>query len=464
MTADAVLDDIALPEFGEPSADVETAPAAYEARQRAALARMAEAGLDALVVYGDREHAANLHFLTGYDPRFEEAVLVLAPGRDATLLVGNEGWGYAELAAGPFRRVLHQSFSLLGQPRDRSRALADELADAGLAGARAVGVAGWKTFGPGDPGADQTWLEAPEFVARAVRAAAAGGRVVNATALLMDPTTGLRATLDADQLAWHEAAATRTSQALRNVLAGIRPGMTERQAIRLMAMDGSPHSCHPMLSCGPRAAYGLPSPSTRPIGRGDPATMAYGIWGALNARAGFVAEDEGDLPEGIRDYVPKLVAPYFRAIAEWYAAIGIGVPGGDLHAIVHRRLGDPFFGVGLNPGHLIGLDEWVHSPINAGSRRPILSGMAIQVDVIPATHSAWHTTNIEDGIGIADDRLRAEIRERHPEAWARIEARRAFMSEALGIRLQPEVLPFSNIPAYLPPFWLSPGRAMRLPR
>jgi hypothetical protein len=30
------------------------------------------------------------------------------------------------------------------------------------------------------------------------------------------------------------------------------------------------------------------------------------------------------------------------------------------------------------------------------------------------------------------------------------------MSEALGIDLHPDVLPFSNIPAYLPPFLLRP--------
>ena len=27
------------------------------------------------MVYGDREHFANLAFLTGFDPRFEEAIL-----------------------------------------------------------------------------------------------------------------------------------------------------------------------------------------------------------------------------------------------------------------------------------------------------------------------------------------------------------------------------------------------------
>ena len=44
----------------------------------------------------------------------------------------------------------------------------------------------------------------------------------------------------------------------------------------------------------------------------------------------------------------------------------------------------------------------------------------------------------------------------------RITARRAFMRDVLGIALKPEVLPFSNIPAYLPPFLLSPGKVLAL--
>jgi hypothetical protein len=36
------------------------------------------------------------------------------------------------------------------------------------------------------------------------------------------------------------------------------------------------------------------------------------------------------------------------------------------------------------------------------------------------------------------------------------------MSEKLGIELHPDVLPFSNIPAYLPPFLLRPGHAMTM--
>ncbi|TIT04925.1 MAG: hypothetical protein E5W86_30820, partial [Mesorhizobium sp.] len=85
-------------------------------------------------------------------------------------------------------------------------------------------------------------------------------------------------------------------------------------------------------------------------------TMAYGIQGSLNARAGFLVESAAELPERISDYIEKLVAPYFSAAVDWYETIGIGVAGGALWKAVHQRIGDPFFGVSLNPGHLIHID------------------------------------------------------------------------------------------------------------
>lgn len=57
--------------------------------------------------------------------------------------------------------------------------------------------------------------------------------------------------------------------------------------------------------------------------------------GALNCRAGFLVAGEAELPDPVRDYVPKLVVPYFGAIAAWYETIGIGVTGGQLHAAIN---------------------------------------------------------------------------------------------------------------------------------
>ncbi len=463
MMSTVELAPLTLPDFGLPTVEPSVPASTYAARLKAAWNLAQAAGLDALVVYGDREHFANIAYLTGYDPRFEEALLIVTGEQQPALLIGNEGWGYAELCPLPARRVLYQSFSLLAQPRDRSPRLEQILRDEGLRRGSRVGIVGWKYFDGRESDTPQTCLEIPSYIADALREITGDPEAVtNATPLFMNPVDGLRAINDVDQLAVFEFRATFASQALRNVIFGLKPGMTEFEAVQLMGLNGIPLSAHVMLSSGPRAKCGLPSPSMRVIGHGEPFTTALGLWGGLSSRAGFVVREASELPAGIQDYVEKLVAPYFGAITAWYEHVGIGVKGGELYDIIHQRLGDPFFGIALNPGHLIHLDEWVHSPIYAGSDIALQSGMALQVDVIPATGTPYFTTNIEDGIALADEALRAEFAQKYPGAWGRIQQRRAFMSSALGIDLKPEVLPFSNIPAYLPPYLLNPQMAMRV--
>jgi len=456
-TGRARLADVELPDFG--TADVEPVipPAVYATRLERLRERAAARGYDRVVVYADREHSANLAWLSGFDPRFEEAIAVVGRDGEPLILAGNECYGTAGAAPLSMRRELYQDLSLPGQPRDRSRMLAAILGDEGIGSGSRVGVVGWKSF------ADRSRIEIPAYVVDQLRdLTGPGGLVENANDLLIEPGMGLRALAEVDQLAALEYASCRTSDGIRSLFGGLQTGMTEREAVRLLGWNGMPLSCHLMLTAGPRATFGLLSPGTRPIERGDRFTVAFGIWGALNCRAGFVVEDADGLPEGIRDYVDRLVGPYFEAVAEWYAALRIGQRGGVLHEIVDRRLGDPFFGIFLNPGHQIHLDEWINSPISPGSQIELRSGMAFQVDIIPATGTDYFTTNIEDGIALADADLRAAFAAAYPGAWRRIEARRAFMAEALGIELHPDVLPFSNIPAYLPPFLLAPGRAMTL--
>jgi Xaa-Pro aminopeptidase len=455
--APARLAPLELPLLPRPDTAPELPPAIYPTRLERLRERAAERRYDQLVVYADREHSANLAYLTGFDPRFEEAILVLGPTGRPVLLAGNECLGLARLAPLPVEAVLFQELSLPSQPRDRSRPLADILADAGVRHGSRVGVVGWK--GSGDP----SWIAAPAFLVDALRAiASSSGSVEDATDLLIDAGDGLRVINEPEQIAVFEHAACETSSGVRNLLFGLRPGMREREAVRLLEWSGAPLSCHLMLSAGPRARFGLLSPGDRVIERGDPLTVAFGIWGALNCRAGFVVEAAAELPGGIRDYVDRLVGPYFEAVAEWYGALRVGQTGGTLQEIVERRLGDPFFGIFLNPGHQLHLDEWVNSPVSPGSTIELQSGMVMQVDIIPATGGLYFTTNIEDGVALADDSLRDALSRLYPDLWGRVQARRAFMRDALGIDLHPDVLPLSNIPAYLPPFLLRPDQAMTL--
>ncbi len=46
--------------------------------------------IDCLMIYGDLEHGSNFEYLTGFLPRFEEALLVIHRRDPAFMLLGNE--------------------------------------------------------------------------------------------------------------------------------------------------------------------------------------------------------------------------------------------------------------------------------------------------------------------------------------------------------------------------------------
>src|SRR5687768_13070834 len=164
---------IDLPQFGLPTVEPTLSGDVYASRIAIARERAAAANLDALVVYGDREHFANLTYLSGYDPRFEEALLVVEVngGGKPLLVVGNEGYGYVPISpvADDFERVLFQSFSLLGQDRSRSRKLVDILGDGGVKRGAQVGIAGWKYCSSQESDTPATWLETPAYLADTLR-------------------------------------------------------------------------------------------------------------------------------------------------------------------------------------------------------------------------------------------------------------------------------------------------------
>jgi Xaa-Pro aminopeptidase len=278
------------------------------------------------------------------------------------------------------------------------------------------------------------------------------GAISDVTAALMHPAHGLRHRNSAAQIIRFAEAAARASAAVLRVVRGARPGMSEREAVALMGYQGDPLSCHTMLSAagGAEPLIGLRSPGERVLAEGDGITTALGIQGSLCCRAGLLRATPDP------DFQARYVAPYFGALAAWWGGLRIGVTGDALHRAVFAALEGAAFAPALNPGHLIGLDEWTHSPVRPGSAEQIASGMLLQCDIIPAPMPAGHALNCEDTVAVADAALRAELRATAPALWAQIESRRTFMCEALGITLADELLPLSLAPAYLMPYWLAP--------
>ncbi len=442
------LRHVPLSDMEVPFSPPPIAASEYEARARALYAA---AGVDWVVVYGDREHNANLLFLCGFDPRFEEALLLLGPDDRRLLLVGNEGVVHASVAGLSVELVLCQSLSLLAQPRDVAPRLRDVLREVGLGPGQQAGVAGWKYLETAETDDPTIPAFVPAFLVGDLHQVT-GTAPRDVTAELMHPVRGLRVHNSAAQLAVFEWAAARVGRAVLRVVRGTEPGMTEMEAAGLLGYMGEPLSMHPIVASGApgESINGLRSPSARRLGRGDGITVGVGYWGSLSCRAGLLTESAAEW------FVDHVVRPYYGAIATWYATMGVGVTGGEVHAAVHdvlKAAGAHFWPM-LNPGHQISYDEWVHSSIRAGSAERLASGMIFQCDIIPTPLPAGTTLNCEDTVALADASLRDELARDHPDLWRRVQARRTFMESALGLQLAPDVLPLSYANAYLPPFWL----------
>ena len=59
---------------------------------------------------------------------------------------------------------------------------------------------------------------------------------------------------------------------------------------------------------------------------------------------------------------------------------------------------------------------------------------------------------------LADAALRRSLQALYPACFARCQKRRAFMIDVLGIDLSEEVLPLSNVPTIVAPFFLRPNQ------
>jgi len=398
------------------------------------------AGLDCLAIYADREHSANLAWLCGFDPRFEEALWVQGSAPRATLLVGNENLGHA---AAQLRLradiVLYQPFSLPDQDRSLAADLDGLLRRAGVRAGMRAGLIGWKP---------QERSEVPYWIVRTF-ADITGREPENATGLLMDPDRGLRTILEPEMIRFCEYASSLTSTAVRDWVFSLREGLSERDAATALRSYGLELSCHPMVNFGRPMPSGLKSPRNARVVRGEYAQCAFGVIGALTCRAGrLIGPDDPDQD----DYL-ALVENYLQVVRAWFAAVRIGTTGGAVVASADAARSGAW--APAVKGHLIHLDEWVSSPFYAGSTATLKSGYAIQQDIIPVPRHGQAVLNMEDGFALADGDLRDRLAHFDPEMMRRCDERRALM-ESLGYAIAPEVLPLSNIAGAFFPFLLAP--------
>jgi len=213
---------------------------------------MEESKLTHIVVYADREHFANLAWLTGFDPRFEEALLIVRMKANPLILVGNECeayLGFSSLyAAGQLRHERFQSFSLLGQPRERSRPLGEILAEEGISRDSSIGAVGYKYFAPAEHRDARHAIDVPSYITDTLRELAGHENVTNVTGILMHPGHGLRARCTPEEIEYFEYSNCQAAEAVKRMIFALQEGVTDHAVIESGRINGDPLSCHIRLA------------------------------------------------------------------------------------------------------------------------------------------------------------------------------------------------------------------------
>lgn len=408
-----------------------------------------------ILVYGDREHFSNINYLIGYDPRFEESLLIISKQDTPVLLIGNEGFNYSNKVPIKIRKELFQSFSLLGQPRGSSKRLGEIFSSVGINKSSKIGVIGWKYFLTEEVENSQNCIEIPCYIVEALIGLVGREKIENVSRFMVHPEYGLRIKLDIKELIKQEFAGTKTSRKVLYAIQNINKGLSEMEVSELLCIDGEPLATHPNVSFGAKnVLLGLASPGfNKRLSLGEVISIGLGYRRALVHRTGLYVRGKKDIPINIKNIVEELYKPYFKGLIAWYESIKIGVTGGEVFKNVENALGGlEKYGINLNPGHSIHTDEWTNSIFYKKSTQKISSGMALQCDIISSMGEPYIGVHVEDGIIIADKSTINEIEISFPESWNRIIRRKRFMEKVLGINLAEEVLPTSDMQALLFPY------------
>lgn len=451
------LEKITLPTFQTVDEPAMLPAKLYQERLARLREQMQKNNLDFICIYSDREHAANFEYFAGFEPRFEEGLLLIPTHGDIHFFLGNESLSMPSF----FTKVPHQShifsaLSLLNQPRTNSYSLSDKFRELGVQSNSYIGLIGWKYYEQDDYQASQ--FEVPHFlVATLEQIVSDRSQLSNQTALLMHPHFGLRTFTEVEQIAIYEYSAYLAAKSVFDVQTAAAPGVSELTLGQKIQDNGLPRGCHPMISFGEKGRLGLPSPANFKAQKGDFITCAVGIAGALSARGAFIDDIHADGPA--KQWLNQVAIPYVQIAYEWFKQIKIGLKGGDLYQFVETHYPKSVHGWSLNPGHFIGYDEWVSSPFYAGSDIKVKSGSYFQFDLIASHPAPLFGGNMEDGVYIADAALREQIKTSYPEMFKRMQARREYM-KTLGYELDESVLPMSDMTGYLRPLLLSPEYAL----
>lgn len=432
--------------------------ATFTQRKEKVLELMKKYDFSSLMIYADKEHGSNFEYLTGFIPRFEEAIQILNQDGSSILILGNENYNKTGMARTQSQGILCPFFSLPNQPMDYAKTFADYLKEADVDDSKRIGLVDWKLLS-NDMTNFHNHHAVPAFIVDGIQEVFGAEKVVNATQLYMHPKEGARVTNNAEEIARYEYGASLASDAVLEAMNNLTIGQSELEAGNTLNRDGQYPSVVTIAAFGDRFAGANLYPTANTLNEGDKVALTVAYKGGLSSRSGYAVTDETKLADRDPGYLEEVVFPYFSAYKWWLDNLSIGKKGGEFYQEFSEFYPQATYGWHLCPGHLVADEEWLSSPFYQESDAVVQSGNIYQVDFIPS-QAGHNGVSAESTIAIADADLRARIQADQPELWARIQARKAYLRDKLGLDLSEELLPLASTFAYYRPFLLNQETAI----
>lgn len=427
-------------------------------RKEKILKKMKERGLDQIIIYGDVEHGSNFEYLTGYFTRFEESLLVINVHGEITLVLGNENLNKATKSRITANAVHVPHFSLPNQPLSQEKSLQELLSLAGVRNNTRTGLVGWKMF-VSNGEVEKKLYDLPSYIVDTIRHIVGNEHLLSNETDLFIGEHGVRTINNANEVAHYEYGAALASDCILDAMDKLAPGVTEQALGDSLNRAGQHNSIVTIAAAGPRYVLGNMFPTDNAVKCGDTISLTVGYRGGASTRAGYAAYHQHDLPVEAQGYMDAVAVPYFRAYVLWLEAISVGMAGGELFGKIDQILPRQDYHWSLCPGHLVADEEWMSSPIYEGSTEKLLSGMILQIDIIPAV-PGFGGASAESTVLLADEKLKQEIKDAYPEMWLRMQKRRSYLIETLGVNLSQDILPMCSSVAFLRPYLLDKERAL----
>jgi len=419
---------------------------------------MERENLDYCVIYGDREHFANLEYFCGYECRFEEALFVISKKGEYSIIAGNEGLGATDTIDLPIKAYLYQNFSLQGQPRKNMQPLFQILSQIGLQKGMRLGVVGYKYFNKEDIDTDPLYtFDIPAYILDEFYKIFGRDDVVNATQIVTGIPSGIRMALrTAKEIAWAEMQGNRVANVVISMFENLTEDISEFELTCSAGVGFEPQNIYPTCNFGyDHVRYGFRWPDSTKVKLGEPAHICYSLRGSASAKVAIGAYDYQSCDQALRPYVDSFYKKHYEAVCAWYETAGIGITGGELYDAVMKIIGSPEFNVILYPGHYTGMDEWSNAGSYKGSNIPITDGTFMQADIISSNIDPARVAICEDAVVFASKTLRDKLKAQYPETYARIIRRQNLIRDAIGIHISDDLLPMSNLTSVYFPFMLN---------